>query len=397
MATLYLIANNSEPSFRLSNYVKKLKFKDQDVVITFNKSDVNIAKTVSRVDISCHRHNSITESHYFGVGNNLKMMKNPKRAKKYFFLGHDDEKLPKILKKNKIKNYNVHNPSSKLRFKDLVFDLDTGKEPTTGMFYIFYCLNTYPDHNIQLVGFNFFKNNRKTFVHDYVKESDIVLRMVEQSYLSLVILDKTPIINLPNLSCPTIIHQRDYEDTTEYPVIVSIYTTDNGYERYALSLISSLNKFNLTHYIEGHETKGGTWDEITKYKPYVLMKAMEKYPGRAVVWVDADATFEKMPTHFLKIKKDFAVHYVDNMLASGVVYFSNSDVGRNILTDWIVENNSDVKIWDQAHLSNLIDRKYIPYREFLPKDYCCIFDRPGYDQKTRVIAQWQASRTLKKN
>ncbi|QKF94407.1 glycosyltransferase family 2 [Fadolivirus algeromassiliense] len=194
----------------------------------------------------------------------------------------------------------------------------------------------------------------------------------------------------------SIIHEKLYIETNNYPIFTCLYTIDNGYWEYVKKLIESLDKFKLSYYIEGHLTKGRTWNQITKYKPVLLLKVLNKFPNKSVVWVDADSTIEKMPVHFLNIKKDFAVHYIRDNLGSGVIYFKNTSVVKNLLSDWINENNKDLKTWDQEHLENVIKRKYKDYEEILPKEYLAIFDHPDYKDLDNVIVQWQASRQLKR-
>ena len=194
---------------------------------------------------------------------------------------------------------------------------------------------------------------------------------------------------------PDKIIEKYNDDTSEYPIFVSMYTIDNGYEYYAMNLIESLEKFGLSYYIEGYMTNDRKWNEITKYKPFTLLKAMKIHPNRSIVWIDADATIERMPEYFKSIQKDFAVHYVRKEFASGTLFFSNSDISKNILNDWIKENEQNLKILDQQHLDNVINRKYKKDTEILPKEYCAIFDHPDYKNIDKVIVHWQASRTLK--
>lgn len=181
-----------------------------------------------------------------------------------------------------------------------------------------------------------------------------------------------------------------------YPIFVSLYTINNGYEKYAFKLIESMDKFNLPYYIEGLILDRSKWDIVTKYKPHILLKVMNIYK-RPTVWIDADAKVEKPPVLLKEIKKDFAVHYVGNLLASGLCYFANNDVGKNILIDWIFENNTHIKTFDQINLQSVIKSKYKKNEEILPKEYLCIFDHPQYKNLDWVISQWQASRKLKKN
>ena len=185
---------------------------------------------------------------------------------------------------------------------------------------------------------------------------------------------------------------------SDYPIFVNFYTGDNGYRKYCDKLIKSLNKFNLPYYIVEIHSKGHKWTRICQQKPYILLKVMNKYPNKNVVWVDADAIIEKEPRLFKNITKSFAVHYIGgNEFASGTLFFKNNKISRNIIDDWVKENNKNSNAWDQRTLGKIINSKYKKHEYKLPKEYCSIFDRKDYQNIDRVISQWQASRKLKYN
>ena len=183
---------------------------------------------------------------------------------------------------------------------------------------------------------------------------------------------------------------------SEYPIFVNFYTGDNGYKKYNDKLVKSLNKFNLPYYIVEINSKGHKWTRICQQKPYILLNVLNKFPNKHVVWIDADAIIEKEPKLLKNINKDFAVHYIGGTeFASGVLFFKNSKISREIITDWINENEKNYDIWDQVTLNKVIKSKYKLNEYILPKEYCSIFDRPDYQNIDRVISHWQASRELK--
>ena len=176
---------------------------------------------------------------------------------------------------------------------------------------------------------------------------------------------------------------------SEYPIIVNFYTGDNGYEKVVVHLIDSLKKFNMPYYIVEIDSKGDKWEKICQQKPYVLLKVMEEYPNKNIVWLDADAVVEKMPTEFLKIKKDIGICYKGTELCSGTIFLKNNNVCRNIIDDWIKENNKSTKVWDQVTLDKVINKKYKENMHKLPGSYIGIFN------KNEVISHWQFSRNIK--
>lgn len=180
---------------------------------------------------------------------------------------------------------------------------------------------------------------------------------------------------------------------SDYPIFVNFYTGDNGYGEYCDKLIKSLKKFNLPYYVVEINSNGDKWTKICQQKPYILLKVLNEYPNKNVVWVDADAIIEKKPDLFISINKTFAVHYVGgNEFASGTLFFKNNKISRNIINDWINENNKNSNVFDQVTLGKVINKKYKEHEYKLPKEYCSIFDRRDYQNIDRVISHWQASR-----
>jgi len=78
-------------------------------------------------------------------------------------------------------------------------------------------------------------------------------------------------------------------------VVVSYYTPD--YEADAKRLIESLDKFHVEHHVEPMEDRGG-WFANCAFKPIFLWDRMNRFYGRPVCWVDADAVVRKEPVLF---------------------------------------------------------------------------------------------------
>ena len=143
---------------------------------------------------------------------------------------------------------------------------------------------------------------------------------------------------------------------------------------------------------------------VGQEKPFFILEVMKLYPNRDVVWLDSDAKVENMPILFLNISKDFAAHYLKKNLCSGTLYFKNSEIGKQILNDWILENNrinskkpqvAKTSLWDQKTLHTTIDAKYKMNTFILPIEYLGIFDHNMIKGLTIIISHHQASRELK--
>lgn len=184
------------------------------------------------------------------------------------------------------------------------------------------------------------------------------------------------------------------------PIFACFYTIDNGYKVEADRLIESLENYRLPYYVEGILTGGMDWDAITKRKPIFILKVLDLFPNRDVVWIDADAIILAMPTELFNLNADFSCCYKgkDNeKLHSAVLFYKNNTVARNICQDWIQENRKPKKYrtGDQKHLENVIKRTpdYKPH--VLPSSYIktCVSGVHSYGDG--VIGQYYASNTLK--
>ena len=185
-------------------------------------------------------------------------------------------------------------------------------------------------------------------------------------------------------------------DNNNNPVIVNLHTNNYPYIDHAKKLLDSINRFNLSYYIVIIDKKLRTWSEVCQLKPIVLLKAMNKYPNKSIVWLDADAIIEQEPTLFLKISKDIGVHYIyRNMLCSGTIFFNNTDKSKQLLNDWIKLNKRHKNVYDQETLKVLINYKYKKNLYYLPGEYCAIFDNHMHKRLKPIISHWQASRKVK--
>ncbi len=181
-----------------------------------------------------------------------------------------------------------------------------------------------------------------------------------------------------------------------YPIIVNVHTNNDPYIGYAKKLLDSINRFNLSYYIVIIDKNLKTWSEVCQLKPIVLLKAMDKYPTKNIVWLDADAIIEQLPTLFLKIDKDIGAHYINkNMLTSGTIFFNNTDKSKQILHDWIKINNKHRNVYDQETLKTIINYRYKNNIYRLPGEYCAIFDNRKHKKLKKIISHWQASRKVK--
>jgi hypothetical protein len=184
------------------------------------------------------------------------------------------------------------------------------------------------------------------------------------------------------------------------PVFVNYYTVGNGYEEFAKTLQASMRRFDLEFDSQPIKDRG-KWDINTKFKPEFILKMMEKYPERPIVWVDADAVFVKCPELLFNIEEDIAVHYYKEgrELVSNLVYFAPTKKAEKILNKWkeACEDPEKEAVWDQQILQKILESNSKSVKvNRLPPEYCYILlgkNPAGIDP---VVEQRQASRSLKK-
>ena len=205
------------------------------------------------------------------------------------------------------------------------------------------------------------------------------------------------------------------------PVVVAYYTEGTGYEAEADRLKASLKPLGLEACIAPVENLG-SWQANTQYKARFLREMFDCCKGRDLLYVDADATFERYPTRVIDFKGDIGIHYRakrngSKELLSGTIYLANNSRTRALIDEWIKYNEAHPLEWDQRNLQKVIhsmsrgttaedakrrtrevlagdeeERALFSLVE-LPAEYCAIFDQDMAPNP--VIKHWQASRRLK--
>jgi len=190
-----------------------------------------------------------------------------------------------------------------------------------------------------------------------------------------------------------------------FPIIISYYTKNTGYEDYAKTLIASCERWNLCHSITGIANLG-SWERNCCYKPKYIMQKLFKLKS-PLLWVDADAEIIKKPMLFQDFSPDIALCIIENVpddhpskMISGTIYFNYTPIAFNILEAWdhecerLLKKHSDV--WDQVALRNvLLQHKDKATIYPLPLDYYRIYDRQKKGEQSFII-HYQASRIEKK-
>lgn len=177
--------------------------------------------------------------------------------------------------------------------------------------------------------------------------------------------------------------------------VISFHTEDDLYATCAKKLVASLDALGIAHRVVSVGT-GTRWEENCARKA-AFVRAQWEASDVPVVWLDADATVEKVPDLFSAIDCDFAAHKWQGwQLGSGTLYFGKTDLARALLDRWVVRCEADPTGWDQDHLQSAwCDvSAAAPLRTvWLPRAYLQIFDAPIEEEP--VIVHWQASRAVR--
>jgi hypothetical protein len=188
------------------------------------------------------------------------------------------------------------------------------------------------------------------------------------------------------------------------PIFVSFYTPENGYKSFSDDLKKSLEKLNIEYDIQPIKNRGD-WDANTKAKPEFILKMLERYPNRNVVWIDADAYVLSFPEKIMDLgggDVDFAFGYrhKKDELISSIMFFRNNENSRKLLkkTQALIETGEKhpygEQIFFQKAMKSFIGEKGVFTATALPEEYCDILGI-STPEKPTIIEMRQASRTLK--
>lgn len=176
--------------------------------------------------------------------------------------------------------------------------------------------------------------------------------------------------------------------------IVCAFYTDS-YAAEVASLEASVSKFGLDFYKERYESRG-YWEANTRIKPEFLLKCLEKFSGRDVVYLDADSVLRAHPHFFDSFDGDVGVYAAEaagftHKFLTGTIYLRNSSVVQDFLRLWASSQGLKATDVDQDGFQRAINAsprlKVVP----LPAGYTKIFDRDDMQGEV-VVEHFQASR-----
>jgi hypothetical protein len=143
------------------------------------------------------------------------------------------------------------------------------------------------------------------------------------------------------------------------------------------------------------------WQRETYFKANFIKNMMDKFPDKDIIWLDADAELLQYPEIFCDFPGTLGARiFHGRKLLTGTVYFRNCKAIREVVDDWIRENQEPREVFrcqqEQMNLQSVIERTPGKVQFVnLPREYCYIYDErePCVDP---VIVHRQHSRKFRR-
>lgn len=182
-------------------------------------------------------------------------------------------------------------------------------------------------------------------------------------------------------------------DVPGTPFLACGFFTDS-YAAEAAQLRASLERTG-TPYFQKHYPSRGYWEANTRIKPEFLFDCLRRFPGRDIVYLDADCVVRARLALFFAFTGDVGVFSapadagLSHRYLTGTLYLRNTPAVRAFVQDWIHAQDGMVLGVDQDSFTTAIDKH--PHLKIgpLPESYVKIFDR---GTQAPVIEHFQASR-----
>jgi hypothetical protein len=160
-------------------------------------------------------------------------------------------------------------------------------------------------------------------------------------------------------------------------IVCSFVTKNSKYvETLNKYLIPSLEKLSLPYHIEYIDSYG-SWIQNTSQKPSIILKCMEQFTDKNILYLDCDSIIKTPPILFNNISMDYdlGLYYLDveekkKEVISGVMFVRNNIVSYDFIKKWKDRCVSGV-CWEQRVLGKLLKDEQINVYE-LPIEYCYI-------------------------
>ncbi len=164
-------------------------------------------------------------------------------------------------------------------------------------------------------------------------------------------------------------------------IVCTFYTLD--YMESAIRLRKQLSDLGIEYHfqrINRCSRDYADWQRETFYKANFIKQMLNKYPGKDIAWIDADAEVLQYPEIFGNFPGTLGARiFMGRKLLTGTVYFKNCREIHEVVDDWIRENQQPNAAFrcqqEQMNLQSVIERTPGKVQFVnLPREYCHIFD-----------------------
>lgn len=195
-------------------------------------------------------------------------------------------------------------------------------------------------------------------------------------------------------------------------VVVSFYTVGTSYATEIEGLWETLEELGIPYHFVPCKAMG-TWRENLNHKSRCILEAFDMFPGKDIVFLDADAKVRSMPVLFDELsthhRYDLSAHFYHyqprsghhDELLSGTIWIKNDHTGRALVQRWHDIALAKPLTRHQMCLKHAIqefeDEGFPVQINRHPFEYTCIFDYPGVKrgEVTPIIEHFQASRRFR--
>lgn len=182
-------------------------------------------------------------------------------------------------------------------------------------------------------------------------------------------------------------------DNPAQPFLACGFFTD-GYVTEAEQLRASLEGTGTPHFLKRYASRG-YWEANTRIKPEFLLDCLRRFPGRDIVYLDADSVVRAPLELFFHFGADLGVFVapddakLTHRYLTGTLYLRNTPAMHAFVQDWIAAQDGMVLGVDQDSFTHAVERHPELTIGPLPESYVKIYDR---GTATPVIEHFQASR-----
>lgn len=198
------------------------------------------------------------------------------------------------------------------------------------------------------------------------------------------------------------------------PVVVSFFT-EGFYTREAFELLRDLQRHSLDYDLQ-QVPNSGDWLENVNFKSEFILKMAERYPKRAILWLDSDSRVRSFPYEFQGLSSaEVAYRKIDvGQPCDAVVWLAAGEQRVKFIRKWIDLVKADplgqklpleqaaVGAPTQYYFEQAVAEEFLSVH-LLDESYCYLWDFSLDRQGTKinvdyvpVIEQMQANRLGKK-